>query len=353
MNLRNRQLQEPQTKLLSPPRSQSARKQPTEKSTDQLQHTSSKIDVSLNDALDKLYNDISSAPSFSSKIEAYLRSNVVHSKHRRIIKRKFPRRKVISRFPFDLFMADLIEYPQLRFQNSNYRFILIMIDCFTRKIWAVPMKYKTAQWTADAFESIFKTFDKFPVHLVTDRGLEFYNSQVHKVFVNYGINHYSIQTKSKWKASMVERVIRTLKTRLQRYFTKNKTKKWLNVLDQFVSNYNATPHSAHGLPPQDVSHENQNQVYKRLYPDISLKTDCRLKIGDKVRKIIDKDLFEKGYTANWSDQIYKINNIRQSNGVCWYYLVSLDGKTVDGIWYYYQLNLVSSYADQSVRSTKE
>ena len=349
MNLRSRQIPTKSPpispappKLLSPPRRKSS--QPK---------TSSDKDVSLNDALDKLYNDISSAPSFSAKIEAYLRSNAVHSKHRRIIKKKFPRRKVISRFPYDLFMADLIEYPQLKFHNSNYRFILVVIDCFTRKIWAVPMKFKTAQWTADAFESIFKTFDKFPVHIVTDKGLEFYNSQVQKVFLNYGINHYSISTRSKWKASMVERVIRTLKTRLQRYFTKNNTKKWIDVLEQFVSNYNATPHSAHGLPPQGVSHENQKDVYKRLYPNQTLRTDCRLKIGDKVRKIIDKDLFEKGYTSNWSDEIYKIKEIRQSNGVCWYYLVSLDDKLVEGIWYYYQLNLVSSHADQSVRSSEK
>ena len=369
MNLRSRQIPLAPPKLLAPPRKKSRQQQkpPTllepprqqpkllapPRNQEHPTKTTSDKDVSLNDALNKLYNDISSAPSFSAKIEAYLRSNVVHSKHRRIIKKKFPRRKVISRFPFDLFMADLIEYPQLRFQNSNYRFILVVIDCFTRKIWAVPMKFKTAQWTADAFESIFKTFDKFPVHIVTDRGLEFYNSQVQKVFLNYGINHYSISTKSKWKASMVERVIRTLKTRLQRYFTKNKTKKWKDVLEQFVSNYNATPHSAHGLPPQDVSHENQKDVYKRLYPNLTVRTDCRLKIGDKVRKIIDKDLFEKGYTANWSDEIYKIKEIRQSNGVCWYYLVSLDEKPVDGIWYYYQLNLVSSHADQSVRYSDE
>ena len=176
MNLRSRQI--PVSKLLAPPRSQpsvtSSSDQPSKSQT----KTTSDKDVSLNDALNKLYNDISSAPSFSAKIEAYLRSNAVHSKHRRIIKKKFPRRKVLSRFPFDLFMADLIEYPQLKFHNSNYRFILVVIDCFTRKIWAVPMKFKTAQWTADAFESIFKTFDKFPVHIVTDGGLEFYNSQV-------------------------------------------------------------------------------------------------------------------------------------------------------------------------------
>ena len=68
--------------------------------------------VTLKDALDKLYDDIESAPSFSAKIEAYLRNNTIHSRHRRIVKKTFPRRRVISRFPFDIFMADLIEYPK-------------------------------------------------------------------------------------------------------------------------------------------------------------------------------------------------------------------------------------------------
>ena len=68
--------------------------------------------VTLTDALKKLYEDIESAPSYSAKINAYLRSNVVHSTHRRIVKKIFPRRRVIARFPFDIFMADLIEYPK-------------------------------------------------------------------------------------------------------------------------------------------------------------------------------------------------------------------------------------------------
>ena len=112
----------------------------------------------LKDALDKLYEDIESAPSYSAKIEAYLRNNAVHSRHRRIVKRTFPRRRIIARFPFDIFMADLIEYPRLKFQNNGYVFILVLIDCFTRKVWVAPMKRKNSQWTADAFESIFKHF---------------------------------------------------------------------------------------------------------------------------------------------------------------------------------------------------
>ena len=140
-------------------------------STNQQPLVKKKLNVTLKDALDKLYEDIESAPSYSAKIEKYLRNNIVHSRHRRIIKKVFPRRRIISRFPFDIFMADLIEYPKLKFQNNQYVFILVLIDCFTRKIWLAPMKRKNAQWTADAFESIFKQFDEFPLHIITDRGL--------------------------------------------------------------------------------------------------------------------------------------------------------------------------------------
>ena len=52
--------------------------------------------------------------------------------------------------------------------------------------------------------------------------------------MNYGINHYSIPTKTKWKASHAERVIRTLKSRLQKYFVTNKTSKWVDIIRKIV-----------------------------------------------------------------------------------------------------------------------
>ena len=165
--------------------------------------------------------------------------------------------------------------------------------------------------------------------------------------MNYGINHYSTPTQTRWKASFAERVIRTIKSRLQKYFVQNKTKKWIDVIRNVVADYNATPHSAHGLPPQDVTAKNRNDVYKKLYPNIGLKTVCKLQVGDRVRKIIEKTLFEKGYQANWSEEIYVIDQQFQSNLVCWYKIKSLNGEIVPGIWYYYQLNLVARNDNQS------
>ena len=137
----------------------------------QVEQPETKKEISLKEALEKLYTDTKSAPSYSAKINAFLRENNVHSVHRRIIKKTFPRRHIIARFPFDIFMADLIEYPNLKFQNNRYVYILIVIDCFSKKVWAVAMKEKSATWTADAFEMIFKDFDEFPTHLITDGGL--------------------------------------------------------------------------------------------------------------------------------------------------------------------------------------
>ena len=298
-------------------------------------------DEKLNEQLSKLYKDITAAPSYSAKITDFLRKHDVHGVYRRIVKKKFPRRKVIARFPFDVFMADLIEYPQYKHVNNGYCFILIMIDCFTKMLYAAPMKKKNKEWTSEAFESIFKNFDEYPVNLVTDGGLEFFNSAVQKVFDTYGINHYKTPTRTKWKASVAERVIRTLKSRLEKYFKVSGKRRWIDTLDQFVLNYNSVPHSSHGLAPQDVSSENREYVYKKLYPLRNLTIACKLKVGDKVRKIREKSDFEKGYTEKWSEEIYTITEQRQSQAVCWYKISNLKGETIPGIFYYYQLNLVS------------
>ena len=296
--------------------------------------------------LRELYDNIKEAPSFTAKINDFLRSHELHSKFRRIVKKTFPRRKIIARFPFEIFMADLIEYPKIKVINRGYVYILLLIDCFTKQIFLAPMKKKDKDNSAAAFESIFKNFDEFPKNLITDGGKEFFNSSVAKVFQNYGINHFKTPTRTKWKASMAERAIRTIKNRLQKYFVKAGKNIWIDIIDQVAKNYNATPHSSHGLPPLDVTDENRNEVYKKMYPNKGLTTVCKLKIGDKVRILKEKTDFEKGYTQTWSDEIFEIIKIRQSGGVCWYKLQNHNFEEQKGIWYYYQLNLVSSHVDK-------
>ena len=243
-------------------------------------------------------------------------------------------------------MADLIEYNKRtkRF-NGGHNFILIVIDCFSKRVWARPLKSKSGPETSQAFESILSQLDHFPINICTDAGKEFFNYDCSKIFEAYGINHYAVPSKSKFKASVVERVIRTIKSRFERYFHKHKTKKWIDILDQFINNYNDTPHSSHGLKPLEVTDENRDKVYKKLYPRIKLTTVCKFQKGDKVRHLLNKTLFEKGYTQTWTEEVFTISEVRQSNLVCWYLIEDHTGKRISGIWYYNQLKLVSKYAN--------
>ena len=107
--------------------------------------TKSTRDDTLTEELTKLYEDIKSVPSYSAKITELIRHNSTHSLHRRVVKKTFPRRRVITRFPFENFMGDLIEYPSYKFVNNGYQYILVLIDCFTKKVYVSPMKKKNKE----------------------------------------------------------------------------------------------------------------------------------------------------------------------------------------------------------------
>jgi len=106
---------------------------------------------------------------------------------------------------------------------------------------------------ADAFETIFK--DRVPVLLQTDRGTEFLNTQVQKVFKKYIIRHYW-SLNNDIKAACVERFNRTLKTRLFRYLTHHHTNRWFDVLDDFIESYNKSFYRTIGMAPNEVTLDN-------------------------------------------------------------------------------------------------
>ena len=238
-------------------------------------------------------------------------------------------------------MADLIEYlqPDYKFANRNYCYILVVIDVFSKMVYARPVKKKDKFSVSKALQSIIINLDHYPNTLITDEGLEFYNSNVQELLDNYGIHHYSIKTKM--KASVVERFNRTLRSKLEKYFVKNKTKNWVDVLQQFIDNYNQSPHRSIGMAPSKVTDANSAKVFKHLFPDLQLESKPRLSVGYKVRILKEKTIFEKGYKQSWSDQVYKIRDVKQAAGRVWYELEDLSGNKIPGIKYYWELNLVA------------
>ena len=280
-----------------------------------------------------------SIPSYSAKILDFLRTNETSSVHKRII-RKFRRRQTVAHYPFDLCMADLAFFsrPGMVRANSGNKYILVFIDVFSKMCYVEPMKDKNALTTLIAFEKIFRRLPITPNHVITDVGTEFYNWQVQKLFKENGIVHYSLR--GQHKASVAERMIQTLKGRIEKYLWKNRTQRYVDVLQSIVDGYNQTPHRSIGMAPVKVNLSNTERVFKKLYKDYNLKTDPRLRIGDKVRVARLKTIFEKGYTRRWSLELYTIVSAKSRGGVDYYKVADQDGNILPRQRYYFELNLV-------------
>src|SRR5271156_3372219 len=123
--------------------------------------------------------------------------------------------------------GDLIEMIPYTNVNNGYRYILTLIDLFSRYAWAQPLRDKTADEVAGTFRRVFAPVRQ-PLRLQTDDGREFDNRVVQHLLNIENIRFFTV--KSQFKAVVVERFNRTLKTRMWRYFTHRGRYRWLDVL---------------------------------------------------------------------------------------------------------------------------
>jgi len=262
-------------------------------------------------------------------------SNELADELHKPIRKKFQKRLVFAKNVDDIWAADLVEMQSLaRFNNGN-KYILMVIDVFSKYGWAVALKSKTGIAVADALRSIIKKEKKPPAMLWTDKGKEFYNKHVAEVLRKYN-NIHLYSTENEEKASVVERWNRTIKTKMWKYFSANNTKRYIDILDQLIHRYNNTKHRAIGCTPtvarQPASYQH---VFKTLY---AKKVEDRrpvvpkFHIGDKVRIVKKKKTFEKGYFPNWTEEIFIISSVKDTKPPT-YTIHDLQGESIKGSFY--------------------
>ena len=174
-------------------------------------------------------------------------------------RKSFPRRKFKVLGIGDLLQGDLVEMQTYAKENKGYRYMLTLIDCFSKKAWAVPIKDKTGLNVTKAVASVLPTGVK---NLQTDAGKEFLNKEFKALMDKRNINHY--HTFTNMKAAIVERFNKTLKNWMWREFSVNGNYKWLDMLPKLLSKYNNKVHRSIGMKSNDVNSKNSPLVYERL-----------------------------------------------------------------------------------------
>ena len=202
---------------------------------------------------------------------------------------------------------------------------MCVIDIFSKYAWVVPLKDKKGVSIVNAFQKILKDSNRKPNKIWVDKGSEFYNNSFKKWLKDNDIEMYS--TNNEGKSVVAERFIRTLKTKIYKYMTSVSKNVYIDKLDDIVNEYNNTYHRTIKMKPVDV----KDNAYIDFSKEVNDK-DSKFKVGDHVRISKYKNIFAKGYTPNWSEEVFVIKEVK--NTVPWTYVISdLNGEEIIGTFY--------------------
>ena len=265
------------------------------------------------------------------------------------LKYKFRRNRVVSRGLDYLWDMDLADVSNLQKENNGIKFLLIVIDIFSRYLWVVPLLNKQHSTVISGLKMVF-TQGRKPKWLRSDAGGEFQNRWMKAFLKKQNVGHFV--TYNETKANYAERVIRTLKVLMYRYFTHKQTYEYTSVLQNLVQNYNSRPHSSiNNRHPVDINASNEATVWKEQYIDsINLKTIKRTKkykfdIGNLVRLPHLKRPFQRDYQEKWSEEVFVIKTRRFRSGIPIYKVEDFSNDSVQGTFYEHELQRVNKNKD--------
>ena len=206
---------------------------------------------------------------------------------------------------WSLDILDLKDYgPE---NNGGYRYVLVVIDNFSKYGWTVHLKNKNSQTIKDSFENIIISSKRKPNLIESDRGKEFYNNIFQDFLNKNDIKLYS--RNSSYGAVFAQRFNRTIRDLLKKPVFEKCDGNWIDILPTITKQYNTRIHSSTKLTPTQASlKKNEGYVYINLL-DKRKKIKPKFQINDLVRVADLKRTFSKGDTTIWSYKLYKITEI--------------------------------------------
>ncbi len=248
---------------------------------------------------------------------------------------RYPMRKIYVDGLDNTWAIDLVDMSEWAASNSGFKWMLNIVDVFSRYAWSVPMQNKTAPIVLEALKSVVKSGRK-PKKIWWDQGGEFVNVKMNAYLKKEDIVGY--HTYGTYGSVMVERFNRTLKGRMWRRFTEENTRRWVDMLPQLLQEYNNSKHRSIKMTPTEASNPKREKAlltlqYKDAHEHLDPPTTPpKFALGDWVRISREKGHFEKGYLPNWSREIFKVISILHTNPRV-YEIKDLKGERIKGAFY--------------------
>ena len=312
--------------------------------------------MTIEDKIRKLYNDpqigLISVNAFYNKLIEYginidldeLKNILSKEESYTINKRsktKFKMRKILVYYVYEQLLADLVfmdsKQTEPTNQNDNYEYLLTVIDVLSKYARVMPLKDKTGKTITETFEPILSTIK--PKLLQVDKGTEFYNKNFEAMLEKYNIKMFS--TNSDKKAQIIEKFNRTLKLRVGNLFDSQNSFRYIDKLQNLVSNYNNTIHTTIKMKPIDaIKPENYDLLINNYYNNFPIDINSiKYEVGDVVRIPIYLSAYTKEITCKWTRDLFKISKINDTKPIT-YNIVDLNKELIEGTFYAEELQKI-------------
>jgi len=279
---------------------------------------------------------ISRIKELLSGIESYTLHREFHKQQRNIS---------FSHFKRYQFQMDLVEVQELSQYNDNVRYLLNVIDTFTRFAFVRPLKDKKASTVLDQFKSILIEAKEKPHMIVMDKGTEFMNQQFKTFCDNQKIT--LVNPQANIHAAYIERFNRTLQTIMYKYMTEHETNRYIDVLPDLVKSYNNRKHRMINMSPNDAENNPETHITLNLAQakrdSLQKQKQPQYKVGSYVRIAKQKGKFSRSYHEQTAQEIFKIYKIDLSKKIPLYHIETYNGnEQIKGGFYEFELTPVTT-----------
>lgn len=251
-------------------------------------------------------------------------------------KYKFKRQRVVSPYKNYLWMSDTANMLQYQNDNDGYAYFAVFIDTFTRYLYAYPLKTLKG---VEMVQTLKKVFEKSKCDIFySDSGSEYIANVVKAFLKRHKIRQYF--SRSDTKSSMAERVIKTIKGKLFRYMEENNSFRWIDALDDFVTGYNNSYHSAIKMNPIQALDSDQYIVWKNQYqtkaPIAKQSRKPKRKIAfkfhenDNVKLSAKRRTFQREYDQRYTTEVFVITEKRKKGEISLYKIKDLNNEGIIG-----------------------
>ena len=261
------------------------------------------------------------------------------------VRKRFPRNPYTVNNILDSWEADLVDVEALAKHNDGHRYLLTVIDVFTKYLHIVPLKSKTAKAVIEAFESVLnddkymKPLKRRPFMLRTDKSKEFLGSSFQNLLKREGIQ-FLVCRNPDVKCACIERAHRTIRSKLYKYFTFKNSCRYTDTLADFVTGYNATVHSSTGMAPASIKDSDVLTIWKRLQKKRTRVIMPKYSVGQHVRISKEKAKFAESGEENFSTEIFRIAKVIPRTPRPDYELEDLNKQAISGSFYQEELTPV-------------